>query len=308
MSSQFQTLSVTGRDRVRFLHNFCTADIRGLTPNQAAEAFFTDARARIVAHGYVLMLEDQLQIWLLADNPLRLHKHLDRYIISEDVKLSPADDGDFLALHAAGLEQPPEPPAMTPGRCSIVSTPGGPVTELCVSWAGQTLRFFCGNPSAIAQLRQSPDLQPLLLNDHALQQLRIAERFPIIGVDLSSDHLAPEADRNNRAISYTKGCYLGQEPIARIDALGHINRALRLVRLAELPHTANTAAPEQLAAEVVGAELLMNDGTAAGTLTSAAPAPAENVVLGLSVLRLASAAQISQARLANGRLLAAEIP
>jgi folate-binding protein YgfZ len=45
-------------------------------------------------------------------------------------------------------------------------------------------------------------------------------------LDLSDEHLAPEAARTETAISFTKGCYLGQEPIARIDALGHINREL----------------------------------------------------------------------------------
>ncbi len=55
---------------------------------------------------------------------------------------------------------------------------------------------------------------------------RILEGFPIVGVDVTSDNLAPEADRISQAISYTKGCYLGQEPIARLDAMGHVNRKL----------------------------------------------------------------------------------
>ena len=48
----------------------------------------------------------------------------------------------------------------------------------------------------------------------------------MLGIDLTEDNLAPEGGRNTRAISYTKGCYLGQEPIARLDALGHVNRQL----------------------------------------------------------------------------------
>ena len=47
-------------------------------------------------------------------------------------------------------------------------------------------------------------------------------------VDVGGDHLAPEADRISQAISYTKGCYLGQEPIARLDALGHVNNTAYL--------------------------------------------------------------------------------
>jgi folate-binding protein YgfZ len=272
------------------------------------EAFFTDARARIVAHGYVLMLENQLQIWLLSDDPLRLHKHLDRYIISEDVKLSIPADCDSFAVNAAGLNSLPGLPALVAGSCGPIADLDGSVTGLCVSWSGQLLVHFCGAAAASAQLRQSADLQPRLLSDFNLQQHRITERYPIIGTDLSIDHLAPEADRNAQAICYTKGCYLGQEPIARIDALGHINRALRLVRLSFTKSEAGDAEvdPATVAAAAVGAELLLDDGTVAATLTSATAA--DNEVWGLAVLRLAALNQITRARLVDGRILSVAIP
>jgi folate-binding protein YgfZ len=308
MSNQFQAILVTGRDRVRFLHNFCTSDIRGLPVGRAAEAFFTDARARIVAHGYVLMLEDHLQIWLLSDDPQRLHKHLDRYIISEDVKLNLPGNCDSFAVNAAGLNSLPGLPALVAGSCGPIADLDGSVTGLCVSWSGQLLVHFCGAAAASAQLRQSADLHPRLLSDFNLQQYRITERYPIIGTDLSIDHLAPEADRNAQAICYTKGCYLGQEPIARIDALGHINRALRLVRLSFIKSEAGDAEvdPATVAAASVGAELLLDDGTAAATLTSATAA--DNEVWGLAVLRLAALNQITRARLVDGRILSVAIP
>jgi len=52
---------------------------------------------------------------------------------------------------------------------------------------------------------------------------RISNRFPLTGVDVSVDHLPQEYGRDKEAISFTKGCYLGQETVARIDALGHVN-------------------------------------------------------------------------------------
>jgi folate-binding protein YgfZ len=61
--------------------------------------------------------------------------------------------------------------------------------------------------------------------------LRIEAGLPIYGVDLTDDNLAQEAGRTGTAISFTKGCYLGQEPIARLDAMGHVNRELRSLRL-----------------------------------------------------------------------------
>ena len=300
---RFRSLHVTGRDRVRFLHNFCTADLRGLSSGQAAEAFFTDVRARIVAHGYVLMLDDELQIWLLADDPQRLRTHLDRYIITEDVTLTlPAADDSLVLCPAAGTSLPGLT-ALEARSCGVYSAGGASAAALCFVWNGQTLAGYCGSPAAIQTLRDDPALQSFAVPVGRLQNLRIAERFPIIGVDLTLDHLAPEADRNTTGISFQKGCYLGQEPIARIDALGHVNRALRCVRLS----TANpsNAAADLSAAAVVQAELLLPDGSMAGVLTSAAADGSDAV--GLAVVRLATASQISQARTAGGQLLSATV-
>ncbi len=61
--------------------------------------------------------------------------------------------------------------------------------------------------------------------------LRIEAGLPIWGIDLTDENLAQEAGRTASAISFTKGCYLGQEPIARLDAMGHVNRELRSLRI-----------------------------------------------------------------------------
>ncbi|MFN8709672.1 MAG: hypothetical protein ACK50J_23620, partial [Planctomyces sp.] len=108
------------------------------------------------------------------------------------------------------------------------------------------------------------------------ERLRILERLPKIGVDLTSDHMAPEADRNAQAINYKKGCYLGQEPIARLDAMGHINRALRALR---------THAPTEL---LIGASV-HHQGTSIGTITSACPdseTSPDSASLGLAMIRV----------------------
>jgi len=64
-----------------------------------------------------------------------------------------------------------------------------------------------------------------------LQYLRISAGVPWYGVDLTAANLAQEASRTSRAIHFRKGCYLGQEPIARIDAMGHVNQQLRSVKI-----------------------------------------------------------------------------
>ena len=65
----------------------------------------------------------------------------------------------------------------------------------------------------------------------AFETLRIEAGTPLFGVDFNDNNLPQEVGRDDRAISFTKGCYLGQETVARIDALGHVNQQLAGVRV-----------------------------------------------------------------------------
>jgi folate-binding protein YgfZ len=66
--------------------------------------------------------------------------------------------------------------------------------------------------------------------EQAFQSARIENGTPLYGADISEENLPQEIGRDQLAISFTKGCYLGQETVARIDALGHVNRTLCGVR------------------------------------------------------------------------------
>ena len=64
----------------------------------------------------------------------------------------------------------------------------------------------------------------------AVEMARLEAGMPLFGQDITDDNLPQEIGRDQKAISFTKGCYLGQETVARIDALGHVNRLLVGVR------------------------------------------------------------------------------
>src|SRR5262249_35907407 len=93
------------------------------------------------------------------------------------------------------------------------------------------------------------------------------------GHDVTADNLPQEIGRDDRAISFVKGCYLGQETVARIDALGHVNR--RLMGL--IAETADVPA--------AGTELLA-DGKVVGTVTSSAYSPARGRGVALALIRV----------------------
>jgi tRNA-modifying protein YgfZ len=106
----------------------------------------------------------------------------------------------------------------------------------------------------------------------AYDALRIEAGFPLFGHDITAQNLPQEVSRDSRTISYTKGCYLGQETVARIDALGHVNR--NLVRLRFL----GSQIPP------IGASLLAGEDSV-GTVTSAAWSPHFQSPLALGYVR-----------------------
>jgi tRNA-modifying protein YgfZ len=107
-----------------------------------------------------------------------------------------------------------------------------------------------------------PDATPI--GEDELERLRIVARTPRLGRELDDRVMPAEAGLEDRAISFTKGCYPGQEPVARLHYRGHPNRGLRVLVLdGELPD--------------YDAELTL-DGKAVGRVTSAAPDPDQGIV------------------------------
>ena len=106
----------------------------------------------------------------------------------------------------------------------------------------------------------------------ALEVARIEAAYPSSGRDLTPDNFPQEIARDERAISFTKGCYLGQETVARIDALGHVNKYL-----VTLQFEAETMPPP-------GTSLYCDDQKV-GQLTSVCWSPAKQGFLGLGFVR-----------------------
>jgi folate-binding protein YgfZ len=110
--------------------------------------------------------------------------------------------------------------------------------------------------------------------------VRIAARLPLYGQDITTENLPQELARDKLAISFTKGCYLGQEPIARIDALGHVNKLLVGLRAVQ-PITAEVKLPIEV----------MFEGKTIGKITSLASGEshAADVPTALGIVRRAQA-------------------
>jgi folate-binding protein YgfZ len=270
-------IAVTGRDRAKFLHNFCTADIKSLAPGQGLEAFVTNVKGRVLGHIFVFAEDDAFIVETVAASEAPLLAHLDRYIITEDVQLA-SRTADFAELYVSGpaaaaaldacglggdeLEthhhREPRPGVSVrrvdwfDGPGFLLSVPRGELAD----WWGR-----CVEDVATAA------------GSHAFHALRIAARFPLSGVDITDERIAQEVARTEQAINFRKGCYLGQEPIARIDAMGHVNRELRGLSLdtGELPPP--------------GSPIVGGEGQEIGSVTSAAIRPDNGQAISLGYVR-----------------------
>lgn len=235
-------MELTGADRHKFLHSFCTNEIRNLKPNHSCEAFVTTIQGKVYGHIFVFPEATSLWIDSLPGSEDRLYAHLDKYLISEDVQFH-RRSGEFTEFYASGPQSAARLEALgLPAkeldanrhlRCSLR---GIPISLRRVDWLKE-LGFLIQiqTPQNAETWKILTEAGILPAGHEAFEGLRILAMLPRYGVDVTEGNLAQEVARTELAISFTKGCYLGQEPIARIDSLGHVNQELRGLRLSAGP-------------------------------------------------------------------------
>jgi folate-binding protein YgfZ len=283
--SDLGKVEVAGPDARAFLHNLTTQDIRNLPPGAVCEAFLCTATAKVVAYVRLACLSSsdaKRAVFLLETAPgaiARVHEHLNRYLISEDVELADRTR-DFAQVHLAGPA-----PADVLGRALSGDVPAerrqgaGSVGGVAVD----VRRFdLLGLPGfdVLCPADRAEDIRQALLERgaqpagrKAFEILRIEAGTPAADVDVDETTFAPEVGRTGQAISYTKGCYLGQEPIVMARDRGQVNRRLVGLRLAEpVPHDSK----------------VFRDGKEVGRVTSSAVSPRLGGAIALAYLRRGS--------------------
>ena len=149
--------------------------------------------------------------------------------------------------------------------------PGGPGLTLigARSSCGEGRRHCCGSHGETWAWRSS--------TSESFEVLRIEAGTPVFGRDVTEKNLPQEIGRDDRAINFVKGCYLGQETVARIDALGHVNQVLKGLLLDPRP-----ACPRRAA-------VLEADGKRVGFVTSSAVSPGWDAPIALAMIRTSHA-------------------
>ncbi|MCU0705534.1 MAG: hypothetical protein MUF18_16290 [Fimbriiglobus sp.] len=273
-------LLLTGPDAPMFLANLSTNDIKVLPLGGGCETYFCTptAKALFQAWCYHILTPDQQHGLWLETTPGRnelLLKHLDRYLISEQVELH-----DVTAAHAqfhlAGTEAEAVLSKLTGGpvppmgefqhmertidgvKCSIrrhdpLGLPGYDI--VCDAAAGMKVRQAVIVVGAVVG---SPE---------QYEQLRVNAGTPVYGIDIDESRFVMEVGNAARAVSYSKGCYLGQEPIVMSrDRAGHAPRSFVKLTLAGDPPAVGakiTAGDDEVGAVTSAARSTCGEGSVA---------------------------------------------
>lgn len=279
-------IELRGGDRARFLHSFCTNDIQKLPAGAGCEAFLTSHQGRTVAHVFVFVESDRLLLDAVSGQAAEIIAHLERFVISDDVAFRDLTDATgelllagrqarMLLAEATGSDIPSEH-----WRHVQAAVRGCPVQIRCVDFLSAASYFVAAPREAIGTLAVALiEAGAVSCDLAAVEALRIESGTPLFGREITADNLPQEIGRDAKAISFTKGCYLGQETVARIDALGHVNRMLVGVRFPE----ALGRVPD------MGSELSIG-GKAVGKVTSACWSPHLGQALSFALVRRAHAA------------------
>jgi folate-binding protein YgfZ len=223
----------TGGDRVTFLHGMLSNDVKSLREGQGLYAAMLTQSGKVVADARVYAEADRIALDAFAWSMDDLLASLEHHLVADDVELTrPADDVPLL-----GVEGPFARAALAEAL-GAVELPGQPFAHAPVAFQGRSIRVACaselggegflvrGDPAlALPLFDACREAGAMPIGTTALDVLRVEQGVPWPKVDMDENVLIMEAGLD-RAISFTKGCYLGQEVVERVAARGRVNRKL----------------------------------------------------------------------------------
>jgi folate-binding protein YgfZ len=255
-------IRMTGEDRARLLHAMSTNNIQDLTPGNGCHVLFLNAQGRILADANVLCFEDHLLLDTEPELRTKIYEHLDRYIIADDVTLEDVSG----QVETVALEGP--------HAAQTLAGLGAPVPETLWSHSAWGLGTIQRTPAGFRLFfpkRQTPDLGVPEATAEEARTIRIEQGRPCYGEEITERYLVQETGLM-QAVSFTKGCYLGQEIVERVRSRGQVHKQLRSLEID------SKQPPEP------GTKLTAN-GAEAGEIVSTAYSPALKKTVAMAYMR-----------------------
>ena len=281
-------IEVTGKDRVAWAHNLTTNQVKTLTRDEGNYAFVLNVQGRILFDLNLVVREDS--IWIDLDRRFlqTALKHFQKYIIMEDVSLTDRS-AEFVRVALAGGRAKTLLADLGAGHTAAM-----PAVSMTTIPFGQTkidlMRDdFCGVfavdlfvPLSVAahfeaEMKARP-VPAVPIDDEVVQIRRIEAGIPWPGAEIADDVLSAETRQLERAVSFQKGCYLGQEIVERMRARKVVAKMLSGMRVS------GEAVPP------VGAEVIADAGAVVGRITSSCHSVALKAPIALAYIKIGSAA------------------
>ncbi|HEY9890175.1 MAG TPA: hypothetical protein V6D02_17340, partial [Candidatus Obscuribacterales bacterium] len=274
--SHWGRLRIAGGDRLRFLHNQTTNDLQQLAAGQGCETVFVTATGRTLDLATAYVEADSVLLLVSPGQAAPLSDWMDRYIFFADQVTVTDETATTLALTLVGPASEPLlaklgfPDGAAMADLSHQTVTLGGVEVLVAKGSGLALPGFtlmAAAPAGAALWQALVTAGAVPLGEQLWQELRLEQGRPAPGAELTADYNPLEAGLWH-AVSFEKGCYIGQETIARLNAYQGVKQQLWGLRLTA-PVTPGTP--------------MMNGDAKVGILTSCLSTPAG--VLGLGYLR-----------------------
>jgi tRNA-modifying protein YgfZ len=245
-------LVVSGKDRTSWLNGMVTCDVSKLEPGKAAYGLLVEKKGRIQADFYIVASADALALAVPRELASSVYATLDHHLIMEDAELTMPDLFWFHAAGPGALELAKEANASFAGELDLLATGGGAIVAV-------------ENADAFTDLAD-----PALFD-----ALRIERGLPRFGAEFDTAFYPQEASLEKLAVSFDKGCYLGQEVVYMLENRGHVKKKLVPLDL------------EGTDAATAGAHVTTAEGEAVGEVKSSVIGPTRNQPVAIGLVKWA---------------------
>jgi folate-binding protein YgfZ len=230
-------LQFTGPDRLSFLQGMLSNDLRNIEPGEGQYATVLNQQGKVLGDVRVLRSENSLYLDLWEAIKDKIVAHLNRYLVADEVEIADRSQG-FGILSLQG----PQCKELLQELIGQVDLPLRPAQHIIADIEGAKICVVRDSHSVesgfdliipIAALQRlartateaGEQLSARWVGEKAQNTLRVEAGMPRYGVDFNEDNLLLETGLDH-AVSFTKGCYLGQEVVERIRSRGHVNKKL----------------------------------------------------------------------------------
>jgi folate-binding protein YgfZ len=294
-------ICLVGNDRIRFLHGQVTNDVKKLRVGEGCYAALTTAKGKMESDLNIFALADELLLDFEPGLTEKISQRLEKFIVADDVQIvDGAPHYGLLSVQGPRAENVirslnlfPEIPSTPFGSVKMSDATLGEIylANLCRSRGDEAqIEMKSGTPYVVSCDLFVPNHSLAAVADKliaaaknfggracgwtAFETARIENGIPRFGADMDETNLPLECGIESRAMSFNKGCYIGQEVLNRIHSFGHVTKELRGLRLAD-----------DLKILPARGDKLFHNGKEIGYVTSAVKSPSLNANIALGYVR-----------------------